>query len=93
MFNFCFRKLILEPKEIILVMLHTRMINLLPVSMLVKFQKSNCWAKYLGKVYRMYVCVCVLPGSFRGMGAFYSKIESRRDILNTTLLTNCIKQQ
>jgi len=31
--------------------------------------------------------VCVLPGSFRGMVAFYFKIENRRDILNTVLLT------
>jgi len=34
----------------------------------------------------VFVCVCVLPGSFRGLGAFYFKIENRRDILNTTLL-------
>jgi len=34
------------------------------------------------------VCVCVLlPGSFREMEIFYFKIENRRDILNTTLLT------
>jgi len=34
--------------------------------------------------------VCVLPGSFRGMGAFYFKIENRRDILKTALLTRII---
>jgi len=33
------------------------------------------------------VCVCVLLGSFRGTGAFYFKIENRRDIFNTTLQT------
>jgi len=28
------------------------------------------------------VCVCVLPGSFRGTGAFFQfKIENRKDIL------------
>jgi len=32
------------------------------------------------------VCVCALPGSFLGMGAFYFKIEIR-GILNTTPLT------
>jgi len=32
------------------------------------------------------VCVCVLPGSFLGMGAFYFKIQNSRDILNTALL-------
>jgi len=25
------------------------------------------------------MCLCVLPGSFRGMGAFYFKLENRRD--------------
>jgi len=39
------------------------------------------------------VCVCVLPGSFRGMGAFYFKIENRRDILNATLLTKIIAHE
>jgi len=33
------------------------------------------------------MCVCVLPGSFRGMGAFYFKVENRRDIFNTTLMS------
>jgi len=33
------------------------------------------------------VCVYVLSGSFRQMGAFYFKIRNRREILNTTLLT------
>jgi len=33
------------------------------------------------------IIVCVLLGSYLGMGAFYFKIENRRDILNTTLLT------
>jgi len=33
-------------------------------------------------------CVlCVLPGSFRGMGAFYFEIENKRDILDIALLT------
>jgi len=32
------------------------------------------------------LCVCVLTCSFRGMRAFYFKIENRRDILNTTLM-------
>jgi len=40
-----------------------------------------------GRYYTLWACVCVLPGSFRGMGAFYFKIKSRRDILNTTLMT------
>jgi len=32
--------------------------------------------------------VCVLTGSFRGMdGSLYFKVENRRDILNTTLMT------
>jgi len=46
----------------------------------------------IGKSLNM--CVCVfLPGSFRGMGAFYFETENRRDILNTTLMTsNCTIQ-
>jgi len=31
------------------------------------------------------ICVCVLPGSFRGMGAFYFKIE----IEKTSLTQHC----
>jgi len=41
----------------------------------VKFCCQNCAVGYL--------CACVLPGSFRGMGTFYFE----RDVLNTTLLT------
>jgi len=33
--------------------------------------------------------LCVLPGPFRGMGAFYFKIENR-GMLNITLLTRII---
>jgi len=43
--------------------------------------------KYSGTLVRKSYCVCVLPSSFRGMRAFYFKIENKRDILNTTLLT------
>jgi len=39
------------------------------------------------------MCVVLLPGSFRGMGAFYFKTENRRDILNTTLLTTTAHKQ
>jgi len=35
----------------------------------------------------MCVCLFVLPDSFRGMGAFYFKIELGRDIFNTILIT------
>jgi len=44
-------------------------------------QMVGAWAEVSG------VCVCVLPDSFREMEAFYFKIENRRDILNTALLT------
>jgi len=37
--------------------------------------------------------VCVLLGSFRGTGAFYFKIENRKDIPNTTLMTRKTAQK
>jgi len=45
-------------------------------------KKWHTWQHALPKV-----CVCILPGSFRGMGAFYFKTEIEETSFNTTLLT------
>jgi len=39
------------------------------------------------------LCVCVLSGSFRGMGAFYFKIESRTDVRNTIMTRTTAHKQ